>query len=129
MNKSWKDLHESFYKALNTIVNGTGGVNVYDITKYNRYPTSLLDEYFADNEVISLYGLDPTVRYGSQAGNVGEALYEDFMKNEVSLVEQLLIYHNIQVLVYTGQNDLIVETPGTLRWVERLHHIDGEKFR
>jgi hypothetical protein len=39
---------------------------------------------------------------------VGEALYEDFMKNEVRLVEQLLIYHNIQVLVYTGQNDLIV---------------------
>jgi hypothetical protein len=38
-----KELHESFYKVLNTITNGTGGVNVYDITKYEPYPTSLLD--------------------------------------------------------------------------------------
>ena len=75
MNKDWKGLHESFYKVLNTIVNGTGGVNVYDITKYVKYPTSLLDEYFADGDVVSLYGLDPTVRYGSQSANVGEALY------------------------------------------------------
>lgn len=115
---------------LNTITNGTGGVNVYDITKYERYPTSLLDEYFGSPDVISLYGLDPSVKYNSQGGNVGEALYEDFMKNEVRLVENLLQMHpEIQILVYTGQNDLIVETPGTLRWVERLHYADGEKFR
>lgn len=66
---------------LNTIVNGTGGVNVYDITKYEKYPTSLLDEYFNSPDVISLFGLDPSVKYNSQGGNVGEALYEDFMKN------------------------------------------------
>jgi serine carboxypeptidase 1 len=52
------------------------------------------------------------------------------MKNEVRLVEQLLMHHtDIQLMVYTGQNDLIVETPGTLRWVERLHYADGDKFR
>lgn len=52
------------------------------------------------------------------------------MKSEVRLVEQILIHHpNIQVMVYTGQNDLIVETPGTLRWVQRLHYGSGDKFR
>jgi len=25
-------------------------------------------------------------------------------------------------LIYNGQNDLIVETPGTLKWVEWLHY-------
>lgn len=43
LNHRWRDLHESFYKVLNTIKNGTGGVNVYDITKYEPYPTILLD--------------------------------------------------------------------------------------
>jgi serine carboxypeptidase 1 len=73
--------------------------------------------------------LDPSVKYNSQGGNVGEALYEDFMKSEVRLVEQLLNYHDVQFLVYTGQNDLIVETPGTLRWVERVHYVDSQKFK
>lgn len=89
----------------------------------------MLDEYFNSPDVIALFGLDPSVKYNSQGGNVGEALYEDFMKNEVRLVEELLIYHDVQFLVYTGQNDLIVETPGTLRWVERVHYADSSKFR
>lgn len=42
MNRRYKDLHVSFYKVLGSIVNGTGGVNVYDITKYYPYPTVLL---------------------------------------------------------------------------------------
>lgn len=112
-----------------TITNGTGGVNVYDITKYEKYPTSLLDEYFNSPDVIALYGLDPSIKYNTQGGNVGEALYEDFMKSEVRLVEQLLIYHDIQVLVYTGQNDLIVDTPGTLRWVENVVYDQRTVFR
>lgn len=57
-----------------------------------------------------------------------EALFEDFMKVEVPLVEELL-RRNTHVLIYNGQNDLIVETPGTFRWVDRLHYADVEKFR
>lgn len=51
------------------------------------------------------------------------------MKSEVRLVEQLLIYHDIQVLVYTGQNDLIVQTPGTLKWVENVLYDQRTTFR
>lgn len=43
LNKRWGDLYNSFYTVLNTIKNVTGGVNVYDITKYKPYPTKLLD--------------------------------------------------------------------------------------
>jgi hypothetical protein len=50
------------------------------------------------------------------------------MKPEVALVEELL-HRKTHVLVYNGQNDLIVETPGTFEWAERLHHDYAEKFR
>jgi len=76
-----------------------------------------------------MYGLDPSIKYDRQKSNVAEALYEDFMKNEVSLVEKILMNYDAKVMVYTGQNDLICNTPGTLRWVESLHHKDSSKFR
>jgi hypothetical protein len=42
--RSWNDLHDSFGKVLDYIVERTGGVNVYDIiTIYNRYPTILVN--------------------------------------------------------------------------------------
>lgn len=44
------------------------------------------------------------------------------------LVEELLRY-KVHVLIYNGQNDLIVETPGTFRWVERLYYDNFEQFR
>lgn len=50
------------------------------------------------------------------------------MKTEVALVEELL-RRKTHVLIYNGQNDLIVETPGTFKWAERLHFDDAEKFR
>jgi hypothetical protein len=43
MGRQWRDLHNSFEKVLNLIVTVSGGVNVYDITKYRPYPTNLLD--------------------------------------------------------------------------------------
>lgn len=32
-------------------------------------------------------------------------------------------------MIYNGQNDLIVETPGTFKWVERIHYENAEQFR
>lgn len=83
----WKDLHNSFNKVLDFIADRSGGVNIYDITIYHMYPTLLVGEYFNNPDVISLFGLNPGIRFGDQASNVYEALFEDFMKPEVSLIE------------------------------------------
>lgn len=50
------------------------------------------------------------------------------MKNEVHLVEYCLS-KKLPLLIYNGQNDIIVETPGTMRWVERIQYADSGKFR
>jgi serine carboxypeptidase 1 len=50
------------------------------------------------------------------------------MKPYVHLVEELLRM-NCKVLVYNGQNDLIVQTPGTFKWAERVHYDNAEEFR
>lgn len=39
--KDWDELHNSFEKILDHIVEWSGGVNVYDFTKYENYPSNL----------------------------------------------------------------------------------------
>jgi hypothetical protein len=53
------------------------------------------------------FGLNPDIKYGGQASNVYEGLYDDFMRQYVRLVEELL-EAKVPVLIYNGQNDLIV---------------------
>ena len=55
-------------------------------------------------------------------------MYLDFMMPYVHLVEELL-RRKTHVLIYNGQNDLIVETPGTFKWVERIHYDNADQFR
>ncbi len=66
--------------------------------------------------------------YDSQADMVYEKMYTDFMKNEINIVEELL-YRGMPVLIYNGQDDLIVQSPGTMKWVDRIHYSKSEEFR
>lgn len=116
-----RELHDTFDLALDLIVNMSGGVNVYDITKYHDYPDEIIGSFLESPDNKKLFGLNPEVEFGTQSGNVYEGLYEDFMRQYVFLVESLL-EANVNVIIYNGQNDLIVETPGTFKWVERLHY-------
>lgn len=75
-----------------------------------------------------MYQLNPEIQFGAQSDNVYDELYEDFMKPYVDRVEYLLA-NKLPVLIYNGQNDIIVESPGTMRWVERINYPDAETFQ
>ncbi|XP_075235721.1 retinoid-inducible serine carboxypeptidase-like isoform X2 [Lycorma delicatula] len=70
-----------------------------------------------------------SVEWGSQSSYVFDYLREDFMKPVTNYVERVLNETNLQVVVYSGQLDLIVNTPGTLNWVQRLHWPGAEKWK
>lgn len=50
------------------------------------------------------------------------------MKNEINRVEYLL-NKGMPVLIYNGQDDLIVSNPGTMKWVDRIYFANAEEFR
>ncbi|KAK5649242.1 hypothetical protein RI129_000271 [Pyrocoelia pectoralis] len=60
------------------------------------------------------------VTWGSQSGIVFNTLGVDFMKPVVDIVAKLLDETNLKVQVVTGQLDLIVDTPGTIVWVDNM---------
>lgn len=70
--------------------------------------------------VATALGIPSHVQWGSQKDMVFEALNEDFMKPTTNIVEMLLNGTDLNIIIYTGQLDLVVSTPGTLRWVEKL---------
>lgn len=51
------------------------------------------------------------------------------MRMEVDLVTKILEHKGVKVLVYTGQNDLICNTPGTFKWIEESQFTDAAIFR
>ncbi|KAG5884146.1 hypothetical protein JTB14_021811, partial [Gonioctena quinquepunctata] len=59
-----------------------------------------------------------------ESQEVFQHLQADFMRPVTSIVEELLNKTDIFVAVYNGQLDLIVDTPGTLKWVENMHWKD-----
>lgn len=68
-----------------------------------------------------LHDIPKNVTWGEQSSDVFEALSEDFMKSVTDSVDTLLFNESyIDVNVYTGQLDLIVDTIGTLQWVGKL---------
>nr|XP_015211524.1 PREDICTED: retinoid-inducible serine carboxypeptidase isoform X2 [Lepisosteus oculatus] len=59
------------------------------------------------------------VTWGGQASDVFVSMEGDFMKPVVDIVDQLLAA-GVNVTVYNGQLDLIVDTMGQEAWVKRL---------
>ncbi|KFB47556.1 AGAP011442-PA-like protein [Anopheles sinensis] len=58
--------------------------------------------------------------YGAQSGRVFNTLAGDFMKPAIDVMELLLNNTSLDVVIITGQLDLIVATPGNVRWIEKI---------
>ncbi|XP_026283650.2 retinoid-inducible serine carboxypeptidase-like isoform X1 [Frankliniella occidentalis] len=97
---------------------------------YHNHVVSASDDdlnKLMDEKVKPALGVIPdAVRHQTSSSAVFNALGTDFMKPVTSIVEQLLNETDVKVVVLSGQLDLIVDTPGTLAWVERLHWKMGD---
>ncbi|XP_060832676.1 retinoid-inducible serine carboxypeptidase-like [Bombus pascuorum] len=66
--------------------------------------------------------------HGTQSSMVFSRLRGDFMKPVIHIVESLLNETKLKVVVISGHMDLIVDTPGTLRWVEKMQWKDANSW-
>ncbi|KAF5275998.1 hypothetical protein FQA39_LY00794 [Lamprigera yunnana] len=89
-------------------------------------PVDVAIEELMNGEVKQALNL--TVEWGSLSGIVFDVLSEDFMKPVTHIVERLLNETTLKVQVVTGQLDLIVDTPGTIFWIDRLRWSGSEAW-
>ncbi|EEZ98226.2 retinoid-inducible serine carboxypeptidase-like [Tribolium castaneum] len=80
-----------------------------------------------NNQVKEALGLNVT--WGDQSEGVSDALHDDIMKPVVEAVETILNTTNIQIAVYNGQLDMIVDTPGTMKWLNNLQFSGSKDWK
>jgi hypothetical protein len=106
----------------------SGGANFYDFTRYRDYPFELVDYFIQNPDNQKLFSFNQDIPFNKQYLETLRSLYDSFMWPEVHLVEALL-EEKVNIMVYNGQNDLCVATPGTFKWVELLQHPFADQFR
>ncbi|XP_076248727.1 uncharacterized protein LOC143188395 [Calliopsis andreniformis] len=107
-----------FYNIL-TKMRGVGRQYSFQSFSWNPTPNRADDLTALMNGPVK-QALGLSVEHGAQSGQVWNMLLGDFMKPVINIVEQLLDQTNLKVIVLSGQLDLIVDTPGTLQWVEKM---------
>ncbi|XP_068228329.1 retinoid-inducible serine carboxypeptidase-like [Palaemon carinicauda] len=75
---------------------------------------------FMNGDQAKRWNIPPEVVWDSQGGTVFDRLAGDFMKPVIDSVTKLLTETNLHVAVFTGNLDLICDTPGTYNWIENM---------
>ncbi|PIK36944.1 putative retinoid-inducible serine carboxypeptidase [Apostichopus japonicus] len=100
-----------------------GGFKLFD-RLYNRH----VGVYYANDDLSELMngpikkklGIPENVTWGGQSENVFAKQAVDFMKSVQDIVDDLISNTSLEVVVYSGQLDLIVDSIGTEAWVNNL---------
>lgn len=122
----WQSVTDTFNNdVFNNLGTYTSNVNIYNIQVYGNYDTSALDTFLQDANVSKRYNL--LVSYAQGSDDVYNALGVDFMQPYTHVVEDILS-RNFPMIIYNGQDDLIVTNAGTMSWVEKLNWKNATDF-
>ncbi|XP_006271289.2 retinoid-inducible serine carboxypeptidase isoform X1 [Alligator mississippiensis] len=104
---------------------------IYLMRLYQRHVEHLHKDQLSDlmNGPIrkKLKIIPDSVKWGGQSETVFTNMAGDFMKPVIDIVDQLLVA-NVNVTIYNGQLDLIVDTMGQEAWVRKLKWPKLEQF-
>ena len=133
----WNISGKEFFKLFDYVHVFVPGINVLDISDYTIEHSSRWDGYF---EVIDdfmnvvvrqkLKIIPKDVQWTMTANSVRNAVLEsdDCMKPVWHLLDEILKSGDIDVVVYSGQFDLMCSTAGALKWMNRLTWDGKRKF-
>jgi len=75
--------------------------------------------YLDDANVRKAFALDPAVKFSDCADGMYNDFYADIGQSYASNITYLL-NQNVPVLLYNGEDDVIVNTPGVRAWIKNL---------
>ncbi|XP_053595934.1 retinoid-inducible serine carboxypeptidase [Microplitis demolitor] len=144
--KQWENARKSFNVFWYLIHNVTDHADVYNILRQKNSKTDNSHKYFSnyrsswkevdvsdqlqklmESDVQKALGLNVTYRLYSE--DVNNVLKNEILKPVTEIVEQLLNETDIKIFVCTGQLDMVIPTPGTLAWVNKLEWKHAETWR
>ncbi|XP_036142186.1 retinoid-inducible serine carboxypeptidase isoform X2 [Monomorium pharaonis] len=140
---AWTAATEEWSNTQKVVFQETYNIDFHNIlTKMSPFvqTNTLMYSHLKQSETFSLddlmngpvreaLGINTKYMHGEQSRKVFEYLMGDFMKPVTHIVERLLNETDLNIFVYSGQLDLIGNTPSTLVWIDKLkwENIDAWK--
>ena len=126
---------ESWSRALDLIGLATDKVNVYNVLQHNATTRGTIDNFytrlvgvyyqpdlanFMNTAIRKKLGIIPNnVKWGAQAESAFKYQSEDLLKPVIKEVDYL-ISQGLKVVVYQGQLDMLCDTAGAEKWINKL---------
>lgn len=124
---------DDFGVITDTIVNGGGGVNVYNYRIFGSYDRTNLNTYFNYPEVQAKYCTRGT-RFGDRTWSKSSGMVYnnmsryDFMDTVAQNVSNVLNSGSLPMMFYNGQDDIICNSPSTQTWMSKLSWVGQDGF-
>ena len=123
----WDAVYDAYGEIMGEIDANVPGFNIYKITDITK-PSEMwgliydqvIDEFMNDKVKKGLGIIPDDIQWKLFKHLVFEVNIGDFGKTVWHQVDEILKTSNIDVIVYSGQLDVICSTSGTLRWIQRL---------
>lgn len=109
-----------FGNMINVICNDGGNLNPYNMRSTGGYDFNSVVEFMNYNSTCTRYNVNPSVCGTFQMinDNVYAALENDFMQSVADRVAYVV--EQIPVLIYSGQFDIIVNSPSAQNWLGKM---------
>ena len=134
-NERYREANRLSIDALLYITEKAGGINPYNVREYGNYYLDDMAIWLNDASTKEALHVPRHMGYIQCSEEAYVALEEDQMQPATALLSSLIEGSRLKVLIYTGQDDLICNTLGTMRYLEELGYkmtgaqewrVDGE---
>lgn len=107
---------ENSYTA---VIDFSGGVNEYNVRVYGEYDNSMLDTWLNQASTKSLLNVPSSAQWVSCNNTVYDYYKADIMNSSIVFLPYILS-QKVSVMIYNGQDDLIVNSPGVENMMAKI---------
>ena len=120
------EAQEYFGKVVDALAVGGGGVNVYNFREFGDYDFSAIDTWLSQTSTKDLLHVPNQVPFNDCNDVAYVKLCTDFMTSVKPLIPSIL--DQIPVLLFNGQDDLIVNTPAAENWIASMNWSGRDEY-
>lgn len=109
------------------IANVSGGINEYNFRVFGDYNFTNIQQYVNTTAIRTAWGVPVNMSYSISSALVGQALGR--WDQIVSCIDDVAFVLNyMPVLLYNGQDDMLINTAGTLEWIGKMQWPGNSEF-
>jgi carboxypeptidase C (cathepsin A) len=116
--QNWEASNNAQNSALQEVITQGGGVNMYNIRYFGEYNTTIMDTWLNSTSTKAQFRVPEGITFQDCGSDAYNALANDIPQSVAWTLPFIL--SQIRVLIYNGQDDLLVNMVGAETWVSLI---------